>query len=268
MLIPVIFGVTGYATAGILLFCIILLLGTCRIHSETLFGIFGLSVLFIIEFMFIHDTPGEGSQYNTMVKFGIAACIMLLLSATLIIGKWMREHFTGITEKHIFAIIAIFFVIFLVVPLNVSVGDSFGYPNEGNLDGSAWLEKYHSADYQGIVYLSKSSKPGEIVVEAVDEDIFSYNSRVSVMTGLPTILGWKNHEGHWRNGSIKIAERQNDVKNIYEDPDQTLTLMDKYDATYLFVGESEHERYNVSLPSSGIIEVFSADGVSIYRRND
>lgn len=88
------------------------------------------------------------------------------------------------------------------------------------------------------------------------------------MTGLPTILGWKNHEGHWRNGSIKIAERQNDVKNIYEDPDQTLTLMDKYDATYLFVGESEHERYNVSLPSSGIIEVFPADGVSIYRRRD
>lgn len=44
--------------------------------------------------------------------------------------------------------------------------------------------------------------------------------------------------------------------------------MDKYDATYLFVGESEHERYNVSLPSSGIIEVFPADGVSIYRRRD
>lgn len=40
-------------------------------------------------------------------------------------------------------------------------------------------------------------------------------------------------------------------------------IMDKYDATYLFVGESEHERYNVSLPSSGIIEVFSADGVFI-----
>ncbi|MCZ9312031.1 MAG: DUF2298 domain-containing protein [Methanocorpusculum sp.] len=268
ILIPVIFGVTGYATAGILLFCILLLLGTRSIRPETLFGIFGLCILFIIEFIFIHDTPGEGSQYNTMVKFGIAACIMLLLSAMLMIGKWTEKHFTGIAEKHIFAIIAIFFVIFLVAPLNVSVGDSFGYPNEGNLDGSAWLEKYHPADYQGIVWLSKYSYPGEIVVEAVGEDVFSYNSRVSVMTGMPTILGWKNHEAHWRNESIEIAERQKDVKNIYEDPDQTLTLMDKYNAAYLFVGESEHEWYNVSLPSSGIIEVFSADGVSIYRRSD
>lgn len=268
LFLPILFAIAGYATAGILLFCMLIFWGMRKRNPETIFGIFGLLILFIMEFIFIQDTPGSDSQYNTAIKFGIAACIMLLLSALIILGKWVEKRGTVCTEKHLFIIIAVLFILFLIAPIQISVGEAFGHPNGRNLDGSAWLEEYHPSDYQGIQYLAKNSNSGDIVVEAEGVDSFSYHSRVSVMTGLSTILGGSYHESHWRNKNPEIAERRDDIKKIYENPEESIFLMDKYGATYLFVGESEHERYNVSLPSSGIIKVFSTDGVSIYRRSD
>ena len=41
--------------------------------------------------------------------------------------------------------------------------------------------------------------------------------------------------------------------------------MQKYNATYLVVGDPERTEYNVSLPGSGLSLVFSQDGTEIYR---
>ena len=41
--------------------------------------------------------------------------------------------------------------------------------------------------------------------------------------------------------------------------------MKKYNATLLYVGDAERERYNVSLPSTGLEMVYSADNTDIYR---
>lgn len=58
------------------------------------------------------------------------------------------------------------------------------------------------------------------------------------------------------------------MRVIYEDPVWTLELMDKYGAEYLFVGDVERELYWVNLPEEGLTQVFTADGVSIYQRNN
>ena len=41
--------------------------------------------------------------------------------------------------------------------------------------------------------------------------------------------------------------------------------MKKYNATLLYVGDVERETYNVSLPSTGLEQVYSAQGTDIYR---
>ncbi|RBQ25232.1 MAG: hypothetical protein ALMCE001_05360 [Methanocorpusculum sp. MCE] len=56
-----------------------------------------------------------------------------------------------------------------------------------------------------------------------------------------------------------------DVRAIYEDPTKTISLMKKYGATYLFVGEVEQEMYTINLPLEDLVNVFSFDGVDVYQ---
>ena len=48
-------------------------------------------------------------------------------------------------------------------------------------------------------------------------------------------------------------------------PEKTIPLMKKYNATLLYVGDSERERYNVTLPEAGLEKIYSSRGTDIYR---
>ena len=41
--------------------------------------------------------------------------------------------------------------------------------------------------------------------------------------------------------------------------------MKKYNATLLYLGDNERERYQVNISASGLEKIYSADGVEIYR---
>ena len=69
---------------------------------------------------------------------------------------------------------------------------------------------------------------------------------------------WRGDTSGW------YGTRMNDVRSIYENPDKTVALMKKYNATLLYVGDSERSRYNVNLGSADIIPVYNRDGVTIY----
>ncbi|WP_243669376.1 hypothetical protein [Methanoculleus chikugoensis] len=43
-------------------------------------------------------------------------------------------------------------------------------------------------------------------------------------------------------------------------------MMEKYNATLLYVGEPEHERYNVRLPDRGLRLIYAEGGVRVYER--
>ena len=62
-----------------------------------------------------------------------------------------------------------------------------------------------------------------------------------------------------------VSTRMADVREIYEDPTKTISLMEKYGATYLFVGEVEQEMYTINLPLEDLVNVFSSDGVDLYQ---
>ncbi len=67
------------------------------------------------------------------------------------------------------------------------------------------------------------------------------------------------------NETENVSTRMADVRAIYEDPTQTISLMEKYGATYLFVGEVEQEMYTINLPLEYLVNVFSSDGVDVYQ---
>ena len=77
-------------------------------------------------------------------------------------------------------------------------------------------------------------------------DAYSYFARVSSNTGLPTILGWANHEGVWRGADPRIERRKRDVNLLYEETDieRVREGLARLHVRYVFVGELERERFH------------------------
>jgi uncharacterized membrane protein len=109
------------------------------------------------------------------------------------------------------------------------------------------------------------SLPGSFgIVEAEGGD-YTYYSRISSFTGLPTIIGMPFHEYMWRNDdSGWYGERIADIRTIYEDPDATADLMRKYNATMIIVGDTEREQYTVRVDQAGLTKVYDQEGVQMY----
>ena len=260
--LPIIFGLVGYASLGIALFCMVLLLAKKEWLPEIVFGVIGLSILVFLEIFYLKDFMGDTYyRMNTVFKFGFCAWFFLGISSLLILGNWFQNRFSAVDPKKAWAAACVVFI--CLAGIFVAGGVNLGYPG-GTLDGEAWLAVSHPADYQGIEYLQSIADSSMIIVEAAGTS-YTYGSRVSAVTGLSTIIGWTGHEVGWRTGIGDISTRMEDVRAIYEDPTKTISLMEKYGATYLFVGEVEQEMYTIDLPLDDLENVFSADGVDIYR---
>jgi uncharacterized membrane protein len=100
---------------------------------------------------------------------------------------------------------------------------------------------------------------------------YQYVGRVSALTGLPTLLGWGNHEHQWRGNYDEAARREPDIEALYNglDTQRTLALLDKYGITYVYVGELEQQRYRAEgLEKFGALMdvAYQQGGVTIYRR--
>ncbi len=107
--------------------------------------------------------------------------------------------------------------------------------------------------------------PGNITIVEAENGDYTYYSRISSFTGIPAVIGWPFHEFMWRGDATGwFSTRMSDVRQIYEDPQKTVPLMEKYNVSLLYVGEPELERYHVNLTGADLREVYNDSGVQIY----
>ena len=118
-----------------------------------------------------------------------------------------------------------------------------------SLDGLRYLDRDHPADAAAIRWLASEVGDRPVVLEATG-DPYSYFARVSSNTGLPTVLGWGNHQGVWRGSDARIAQHKLDVDTLYAEPDveRIRPLLARYRIRYVFVGDLERERF----PAAGL----------------
>ncbi|WP_119067021.1 DUF2298 domain-containing protein [Aggregatilinea lenta] len=78
--------------------------------------------------------------------------------------------------------------------------------------------------------------------------------RVSGLTGVPTLLGWANHEGQWRGDTYEevtdartengeFRDRMTDIGDLYttRDWDEAWSIIDRYGIDYVVVGNAERQ---------------------------
>jgi len=268
LLVAIPFAFLGYTAAAIAVIPATYFIARLAQKRETdsagLLAILGLVILIFCELFYLKDNMGDTYfRMNTVFKCYLPAWILLGIAAFTIAGQWLENwgKIPVIPSRQsavlTLTVIGILFVVPFVVPFTVSYGTH-------TLDGLAYIKDSHPGDAAAIVFLR--SLPGnEILVEAEGGD-YTYYSRVSSFTGIPGIIGMPFHEFMWRGDDTGwFGTRNNDIRTIYEQPEKTISLMKKYQATLLYIGDAERERYKVNTSTSGLELVYSAGGTQIYR---
>ncbi len=154
------------------------------------------------------------------------------------------------------------------------------------LDGLAYGEAESPDEVAAIRWLSQNAQPGDSVLEVAGCSYHPFGrlpfNRVSAFTGIPTVIGWDNHERQWRAGQPahleQIGERQSEVAALFGNPDSA--LVDEYGIQWLFVGEFETGNWQAECDTAGPYEsvtastfpgpnwdeVFSSGDIRLFRR--
>jgi uncharacterized membrane protein len=154
-----------------------------------------------------------------------------------------------------------------------------------SLDGMAYMRGWYPSDYAAINWMNLHIAGTPTIVEATNGSYLWYG-RVSIYTGLPTVLGWGDHEAEQRNAA-EVYARQADVVAFYgtDDPAAALEFLHRYNVTYVYVGMLEQSCYTTGGQNNGCVSmtggaltkfatledegalrtVYNADHTTIYR---
>lgn len=258
------FAIAGYSAAAIAVIPLVYFLTRAEHDAADILATAGLVILIACELVYMKDNMGDTFfRMNTVFKCYLPAWLMLCTAASVMAGRYLSSpgRVPVISPRDTAALAVLTITVLFALPFASPLGAGYA---PGTLDGLAYLQEQHPGDAGAVAYL-RTLDHGEILVEAEKGD-YSYYSRVSSFTGIPAIIGQPFHEYMWRGDSTGwYSTRPADIQAIYEQPHQTVALMKKYNATLLYIGDPERERYQVNAPVFGLTKVYSAEGTEIYR---
>jgi len=252
----------------------------------------GASILFFSEVFYIMDylAWGEYQRMNSVFKFYNQVWVMWMIAAAFCISYTMKNLKEKFRKVFVVCMVILIFASGIYPVLGTYTWLK-GFETSPTLDGTAYL-KYSSirvdgvpvepgGDYSAIHWMGKSIKGSPVILEAVPANApwnqsfdYTYYSRVSSLTGLPTVVGWVFHEHSWGYKTDITEPRINDVTTIYRTENMELALkkLTEYDAKYVFVGSLEHMQYSERglqkfEAENFFKKVYDEKGVQIYEVN-
>ncbi len=231
----------------------------------------GLALPLAVEFVYLRDN--FGIRMNTIFKFYFQAWVLLALAAAFAV-YYISRSLGGLAALAWLLAIALLVAGGLFYPVLATPNKANYFETEPTLNGIAWVAEQRPGDYAAIEWLRANAPDGAIILEAPgvgEYSAYNYTGRVSAMTGLPTLLGWGNHQSQWRGNYDEPGRREPDIQQLFNTSDiqQTKALLDKYNITYVYVGSLEQERYSpqgLKKFERFMDVVFQQDGVTIYQK--
>jgi len=256
------------------IFVLLLILGTLLIVLRwrmepkrrflwLLFGI-GLALSLGVDLVVL---KGDIGRMNTVFKFYLQIWVMWSVVAAVSLS-YLVELLRQWSEPRrrlwwgVFALLFVLASLYPVLATRAKINDRFDRQVGPTLDGMAYMKRavYHDSvpielkwDYQAINWLLDNAQGSPVIAEANTEPwLYRWGSRVSIYTGLPTIIGWSWHQRQQRSAlpGEWIDRRINDVRALYSDPspDVALDILHKYEVRYIYLGDVERIYY----PGSGL----------------
>ncbi|HJQ83682.1 MAG TPA: DUF2298 domain-containing protein, partial [Candidatus Binatia bacterium] len=204
------------------------------------------------EVVYVRDDYGDAlHRMNTIFKLYFGAWLLLALALPWFV-RAAAARLGRAGRTFAVAVVAAGLLAALCYPLAV-VATRTAAGARPSLDGTRYLAEQHADDAAGIAWLR--ALPGTPVVLEATGDPYRYFGRVSANTGLPTVLGWANHERVWRGALPDLDARKREVETLYAstDLDEVDALLRRRRVGYVFVGELERRQF----PAAGL-EKFAA----------
>jgi YYY domain-containing protein len=245
---------------------------TCYMESLTssdLFiitiGLCAIGLVLIPEIIYVQDIySGDYKRANTMFKLTYQAFIMFgicfgyILTKLLAFGETRRQKKTAVIGLILFTLT----VCYVQNAVNGWYGNIFHTNGYKGQDCTTFMvtNQAYKDDVGAIKWLNDHVSGMPVILEANGDSYTDYE-RVSVMTGLPTVLGWRTHEWLWKGSTDILDERTADVKSIYTataekttgdktevinlDREAVIKLIKKYNISYIYVGKLEQDKFSV-----------------------
>ena len=248
-----------------------------------------VALTLMVEFVTI---KGDIGRMNTVFKFYLQAWFLFGIASALgvagVLWRWNTARGKAGSAWRSLWVAALVVMVagVLVYPVQatpVKVGLRF-QPLPDTLDGMAYMEGARfkeqnntdivlANDCAGITWLQNHVAGSPVVLEAQIPE-YRWGSRISIYTGLPTVLGWTWHQRQQRSAyQYMIEDRLRDIKTMYESTDttQVAALLHKYDVSLIYVGDLERAYYSPAgltkfdqMVGKDLSVVYRANGVAIY----
>ncbi|MBP1684993.1 MAG: hypothetical protein H6Q33_1136 [Deltaproteobacteria bacterium] len=142
------------------------------------------------------------------------------------------------------------------------------------LDGMAYLRDKAPLELAAYEWLNRHIQGIPVLLEA-HGDSYQEFSRVSMNTGLPTVLGWGYHVLQRGHRQVDIARRKNDIEAIYtsNSKEKVAALLQHYEVALIVVGALERRTYagaNLARFTSWtdlVTPVYQNPGITIFAVN-
>jgi YYY domain-containing protein len=255
----------------------------------------GLAMTMMVEVVVY---KGDIGRMNTVFKFYLQVWVFFAIAAAIALASLAQTNDERRTTK-VFVLRPLSFVWQLVFALLVGIGllypmtatrakvhDRFTHGSPPGLNGMDFMrtaiypdrnyDQVLEFDRQAIEWLRANIVGSPVILEG-NAPLYHWASRVSIYTGLPTVIGWDWHQKQQRSivdGTI-IDRRISAVREIYNTRSSVdaLALLKRFRVQYVYVGDLERAFYDAvglakfeAMARAGQLQlVYENERVKIYQ---
>jgi uncharacterized membrane protein len=222
--------------------------------------------------VYIKDPYGDKLyRMNTVFKLYFQSWILLSLAAPWCWAELVdrRQHAPAPARTAEVVAVSALFLASCAYPIGITATRLSSRVVPSTLNGTEYLEREHPDEFAVIKWMRENLSDLPVILEATGNP-YSYYARFSSNTGLPTVMGWANHEGLWRSHENEVGQRMTEVGRIYNAPTlaDAASLLDRYHVQYIIVGELERKDYSAAglAKFSELSVAFAQGGTTLYKR--
>ena len=252
----------------------------------------GTALAIVIGLDFVR-VEGDIERMNSVFKFYMQVWVLLALGSAYLVwrmtGSLSGRPSQGLKLRRIWMVglvgLVVCAAVFTVLGTQDRLRDRFDTDRVPlTLDGLAYVPDTTyldregaidlESDLEGVQWLRENVQGSPVILEA-NTPLYRWGGRVSIHTGLPSVVGWRWHQQQQRWGYLDQVDRRiRDVDRIYSTANvsESVDLLTQYGVKYVYVGQVERlyypdrgiSKFEGDLMMPHLTPVFHTDDVTIY----
>ncbi len=156
---------------------------------------------------------------------------------------------------------------------------SMGFKEKPRIDGMEYMKNlrqrpgavrdFDRHDYQAMEWMEKNYLKIEPFLETPGENMYSGVSRISIFTGMPTLVGWGYQVGQQSGRGSEVAQRNQAANNAYRTPsgETAKQILGSFGVKYVYSGAIEKNTYGSGTAKFDDFadKVYSNEGAELYK---